>query len=259
MATTEPWPGYWEQFHSFVETDVRQAAFDGKLPIWGRKVGNWVIEQTQRPVREQIPRDFWKHNWIEVLDFLHHDPEKFTTAADPLYTEKVKWRDLWTNRDAVERAWPAVNQGPLRLELGEAGEFFETKRAHSLYTHTRILKVRISNSDPHKSLFECKIHVTDITPHEYDGPWLLKEGFSLAAGDHEFVPLASYQEPDNIKISPYGDTFMEILVTKNRPKPSSSMQHVLTIRATALDSPFCEIKCKLWVDDDGRLKIDVVQ
>src|SRR5208282_6869478 len=50
MATTEPWPGYWEQFHSFVETDVRQAAFDGKLPIWGRKMGNWVLEQTQRPV-----------------------------------------------------------------------------------------------------------------------------------------------------------------------------------------------------------------
>jgi hypothetical protein len=49
---------------------------------------------------------------------------------------------------------------------------------------------------------------------------------------------------------------MEILATKNQPKPPSNRPHVLTIRATALDSPFCEIKCKLWVDDTGRLRIE---
>jgi hypothetical protein len=151
-----------------------------------------------------------------------------------------------------------VNKGPLRIDIGETGEFFETRRG-SAYRHTRILKLRISNTDRHKSLFECKVHITDITPHEYEGPWLLKEGFSLAAGDHQFVPLASYTEPGDIKRPPYGDTFMEILVTKNRPKPSSIIEHVLTMRATALDSPFCEIKCKLWVDDHRRLRIAAIQ
>jgi hypothetical protein len=167
-------------------------------------------------------------------------------------------QDLWTNRDAVERVGPSANQGPLRIEVGEAGGFFETKRgrSQSLYTHMRILKLRISNTDHHRPLTGCRIYVTDIEPHEYEGPWLLKEGFSLAAGDHEFVPLASYTEPDNVKISAYGATFMEILATQNRPKPSSSVQHVLTIRATALGSSFCEIKCKLWIDDTGRLRID---
>jgi hypothetical protein len=146
-------------------------------------------------------------------------------------------------------------EGLIRIDVGEAGEFFETKRG-SLYTHKRILKLRVSNSDQHRSLTGCKVFVTDISPHEYDGPWLLKEGFSLAAGDHEFLPLASYTEPDNIKISTYGATFMEILTTKNRPLPPSNMPHVLTIRAIALESPFYEIKCKLWVDDTGRLRID---
>ena len=151
---------------------------------------------------------------------------------------------------------PDVGLGALQLEVGESGRFFETGSANSLYTHTRTLKLRVSNNDTHVSLTECKVHVINIEPREYEGPWLLREGFSLAAGDHVFVPLASYLEPNDIMKSPYGASFMEILADKNRPMPPTSQRHVLTIRATALGSPFCEIKCALWVDDSGRLRIE---
>ncbi len=259
MAVAEPSPGYWDAFYSLVQTDIRQAAFDGRLPIWGRRGGNWVLATINPPVRERIPREFWQHNWLDILEIAHHDPNKLATVADPLCTGEEKWRDLSTNREAVERIWPSLNQGPLRLAVGETSRFFETTRAGSFYTHKRILKVRISNGSPAKALTGCKVYVMDIAPHEYDGPWLLKEGISLAAGDYEFVPLARYTEPDNIKLSPYGDTFMEILAAKNQPLPPSGVQHVLTIRATTLDGPFCEIKCRIWVDESGRLRIEAIR
>ncbi len=146
--------------------------------------------------------------------------------------------------------------GPLRIDVGESGGFFKTGRAGSLYTHTRVLNIRVSNTDQRRSLTGCRLKILNIDPHEYDGPWVLKEDFSLAADDHEFFPLAKYIEPDNIKLSPYGATFFEILTVGNQPNPPAASAHVLTIRATALESPFCEMRCKLWVDVDGRLRIE---
>ena len=257
MATSEPWPGYWEQFYSFVDIDIRQAAFDGKLPIWGRKVGNWVFGQTRIPVRERIPNDFWRSNWIDPLTFIYTDQQRIETAPDARNPSTEKWSDLWTSRAALDHNWPTQQaRGPLLLEIGEGGGFFQTGRAgNSLQTHTRTLKIRIANTDPNRSLNECKLQIMDIEPQEYEGPWILKEGFSLAAGDHEFIPLATYKEPDDIKKSPYGGSFFEILTKANRPLPPSNRSHVLTLRATALGSPFCELKCTLWIDDTGRLRI----
>ncbi len=101
----------------------------------------------------------------------------------------------------------------------------------------------------------CKLQILGISPPEYIGPWILKEGFALAAGDHEFIPLVRYTEPDDYKISSYGDTFMEILANKNTPLPPVGLQHIVTLRATALESPFCDLACKIWVDETRRLRI----
>jgi hypothetical protein len=151
---------------------------------------------------------------------------------------------------------PQVAPGPLRVDVGEAGGFFKTGRAGSLYTHTRTLNIRVSNTDHRRPLTGCRIKILNIEPHEYDGPWVVKEGFSLAPGDHEFVPLARYVEPDDIKLSPYGATFFEVLTEGPQPRPPATAGHILTIRATAMESPFCDLKCKLWVDEDGRLRIE---
>lgn len=179
------------------------------------------------------------------LSLQHRTPEELAAAI--------------IHKLGVHKTAPVISNPPagqLQIEVGESGGFFETGRAGSLYTHTRVLKLRISNSDPRRPLTGCKVQVMSIVPHEYDGPWILKEGFSLAAGDHDFIPLARYVEPDDIKKSPYGGTFFEILAIKNQPKPPSASTHVLTIRATAFESPFFEMQCKLWVDSDGRLRIE---
>lgn len=148
-----------------------------------------------------------------------------------------------------------LNGRPLSLDIGECGEFFQTSGRLNLYTHQRTLNVKIINNDRTKSLSGCKVKILDISPHEYNGPWILREDFSLAAGDHIFVPLASYVEADDPKKTPSGSTFFEILSTKNRPKPAADGEHVISLRATALDTAYYDLKCKLWVDENDRLRV----
>jgi|SRR5665213_367222 len=156
-----------------------------------------------------------------------------------------------------EKTLQFLRGAPLKLDVGESGEFFETTGRFNLYTHQRTLKVRVSNVDRSRSLAGCRVQIINISPHEYDGPWILKDDFTLAAGDHEFIPLVEYTEPDAPPKSHSGrSTFMEILTTKNRPKPSTAVPQILTIRATAHDTPYCDLKCKIWTDDSGTLRIE---
>ena len=136
------------------------------------------------------------------------------------------------------------------------GGFFETSAAGSLYRHKRTLKVRVSNTNPETSATGCKLFLQGVELCDYEGPWLLREGFALAAGDHVYVPLARYTEPNDIRVSPYGDSFIEILVKERQPLLTTKQVHILTLRATTLSGGYCEFKSKLWVDESGRLRIE---
>jgi hypothetical protein len=190
-----------------------------------------------------------------------YTPQELIQRRDAWYRQVISAGDDVAQTDSeitAQDAEKSFDQYALRVETGETGGFFETRRAGNFYTHTRILKLKVANLHPINPIVECKVHLLDIVPREYDGPWILAEDLEIAAGDYKFVPLVSYTEADNVRISPYGDSFMEILANKNRPLPSADFQHVLTIRATALNTRFFEMKCQLWVDEDGRLRIVTV-
>jgi|GEM_PF-4790555 hypothetical protein len=109
-AVTEPWPGYWDGFYAFV-AEVRQIAFDGKLPIWGRQGTTLSIALMSPSLRKPIPKEFWEHNTIDLLELLHNDPAKLATS--PILRRgnaSEGWSDLWTNKAAVERLWPMTGR-----------------------------------------------------------------------------------------------------------------------------------------------------
>jgi hypothetical protein len=108
----EPWPGYWHQVNDFTMKAVRQSAFDGQLPVWGRKTENSVAERLAEPVRQAIPADYWEYYWVPVPAILSSDTEKVVTQADPHRENKVHWRDLWTHRATVEKLWPESGTHP---------------------------------------------------------------------------------------------------------------------------------------------------
>jgi hypothetical protein len=143
----------------------------------------------------------------------------------------------------------------LQIEIGESGKFAST--TGTPYRTRRTLSVKIENRDSRRFVSCCKLYLTKIEPQtEYVGPWLLADGFALAAGDHLFVPLVTYGEARDISKFPCGDTFMVLhAIDSTEPKPSAGGEHVLTLRATSMETAPCEFKCTVWVDDGGRLRI----
>jgi hypothetical protein len=91
-------------------------------------------------------------------------------------------------------------------------------------------------------------------------PWTLDQDFSLAAGEHRLVKLAQYEE--------YVDADLEerwrkklMVIFSHDPKNWLLLritEQILEIRATSPDSGYCDVRCKLWVDDNWRLQIEKI-
>jgi len=123
---------------------------------------------------------------------------------------------------------------------------------------TKVYKSKLHNLDRSKTVSNCKVQITSIGPRcEYRGPSLLEDGILLPGGDHIFLPLARYNELRNPEQYSGGDNAFTICAkTEAQPLLGIESKHVLTIRATAPDRPYCEMRCKLWVDKAGRFQIE---
>ncbi len=82
----------------------------------------------------------------------------------------------------------------------------------------------------------------------------------MAAGDEIYVPLARYSEASDPKISDYHDSVIEVCMPENTaflqvPLLQAKIKSTLTIRVTGVETPFSEIKCDLWTDAGGVLRI----
>lgn len=84
---------------------IRQAARDGKIPIWG-KVG---IHGTLDP----IPAEYWQYAQIDFLSLLRPNANdartELTSSAQP---NVGPFNSLMTSRSAVEAEWPANQRSP---------------------------------------------------------------------------------------------------------------------------------------------------
>jgi len=160
--------------------------------------------------------------------------------------------------DATKHDGLSDNVYILALDVGNDGQYSTTNRIGlQLYSHNRTINLCVKNTSDTKTISGCKVQLLNISPREYVGPWLLKEDINIAPGDHLFVPLVSYTEPDDITKTPAGDSFMVIQSTNKygRPTPSADQEHVIKIRATAFESPPAELDAKIWVDSAGRMRI----
>ncbi len=154
-----------------------------------------------------------------------------------------------------------INPNALKLEVGESGAFFRTK-SRNLYQTKRTLNLKVENVDRRFPITRGKLQIIKIEPQtEYHGPWLLEKDLTLAAGDHEFVPLVEYGEAakSNHETSRVaGDSFAVILVDEPSPKLAANSDHLITIRATSLDTEPLDFLCKIYVDSSGLLRIESV-
>ncbi len=142
----------------------------------------------------------------------------------------------------------------LQMTVGESGPYFKTEG--SVFGIRRTSNLKLENVDRSKSLSDCSIHIMEVVPPtDNEGPWLLKDGITLAAGAYTFVPLVTYGEARDPNKSGSGDTFATLETSTGRPTLDVGPQYTMTLRATAQNTAFCELQCNVWVDDDGRLRI----
>ena len=149
-----------------------------------------------------------------------------------------------------------VEAGPLRIVVGEEGPFCDVPKGGP-WNLTRRLKIELRNVAKSQTISGCKIQITEILPFSgYRGPWIMAENIVLAAGDQTYVPVAQYGEARDKKLNNCSDTMIEVCCTGKAPLLQIEERNFLTIRATAHDVPFCEIVCAVWVDTEGRLRIN---
>ncbi len=150
----------------------------------------------------------------------------------------------------------------LRLSAGDAGPFFATKGKMNSTERTYYLKVE--NIDNEKHVTEIKLSILSIEPQEdYIGPWEIESGFTLAAGDHKFVPLVQYGEgnSDGYSSSAYSrsDSFFVVLTKGGigkQPTGPKAVPQTILVRATGIGTAPCDYACRVWVQNpDGRLRI----
>lgn len=139
------------------------------------------------------------------------------------------------------------------LAVGESGPSFNT--AGGLYDTKRTFLVAVKNVHASSNLAQCKISILKIEGQtEYEGPWVLKDDFGLAAGDTIYVPLVRYGEARDPKAYSCADTFFSVLVDKNAPQLDVDKDYIFTIRATSPRTGPHDFRCKVWVED-GRFRI----
>jgi hypothetical protein len=117
-----------------------------------------------------------------------------------------------------------------------------------MYSTQRTYYIKVENISNYKHVTEIKLSVLSLEPQrDYIEPWELDSEFTLAAGDHIFVPLVQYGEAnsDNYSSSAYSrsDSFSIILgrggIGKQPTGPKEIPQTIL-IRATGVGTAPCD-------------------
>ena len=164
-----------------------------------------LMDDTQIPESDELPQDLAalsRRNGLDVRHAsFHRDVGKLIDQLKSLLGGPGPISPLTRSTEDV-----------LSLEFGESGKFQAIPK-HSLYGITRQFAVCVVNQSATQAVSDCRVQIMEIEP--YSGvtlPRILREGFSLAAGDRTFVPLAQYGgSPRSNQNFNCADTLIEIL------------------------------------------------
>jgi hypothetical protein len=91
-----------QRFAMLIIDDFHQLAFEGKLPIWGRRKGSFIWEP--------IPHDFWAQNHIDHIPVMSADPQEDIKAMPENPWKKPDtsgdWRHFMTSKVVIEQMYP---------------------------------------------------------------------------------------------------------------------------------------------------------
>ncbi len=181
--------------------------------------------------------------------------------------ELKKWRTKWAaaDRNDVEDGQIEIEENvaaPLDVVVSGGGAF-EEKRSHGLYQTRHTFSIAVKNSDRKHFVSNCKLFL-DL-PDLNDGTlksYLLVDTFTLNASEERYVPIVSYDEPATISRHAGDSINLHIPVGVGYdvgygwPWQLPVGAYSLTLRAICKETGPCDVVCKLWVDDAGKLHFE---
>jgi len=92
-----------QRFYDLATGEFRQAAFDGKLPIWAKRRGSNLWES--------VPIEFWKDHRISYLNVIRENPSNLSVENVGSLRRSDEWREFMTSKRAVDAyQWPSAHQ-----------------------------------------------------------------------------------------------------------------------------------------------------
>lgn len=149
---------------------------------------------------------------------------------------------------------PAASASPLQLEVGELEPLFVTSTNTTLIR--RWLKLRVANDDPSRTMRRVTARIVDVAPSPgpgQRGPWTLFEDGIIEAGDSLLADIVNYAEPRFPDGA--GDSFIQTGAFDRDLTLDMDHPSILTVRVTARDVAYADLRCLVWVDGQSRLRI----
>jgi hypothetical protein len=156
---------------------------------------------------------------------------------------------------------PEAAPSYIELNYGEESPFERITSASHLYRLERVLSLEFKNTHPHTTLQNCKLEIVSIEPFMGTRrPFILRDSFTLAGGDHVFIPFVRYGESRTVDRSVVGDSAIAVCAPEGaNPNFLAALPHdienIITIRGTAIGSTYCEERIVVWVGAGTRLRI----
>ncbi|HEX9512982.1 MAG TPA: hypothetical protein VF939_20975 [Puia sp.] len=147
------------------------------------------------------------------------------------------------------------DSGQLSIILSN-GPNFEKFQSYNLYYMNRTILVSIKNNG-NKFISNCNFYL-DIQG-DHIKTFCIADSFTLNATEEKYIPIVSYNEA----IALHTDKFKVIRLCikhggfyNTDADLSYDKIHVIKLRATCKELNALEVACKIWIDQNGCLKLE---
>jgi hypothetical protein len=246
----------WNAASDEVWTELRQAARDGRITVWGRPESAH-LERPYKPM-EEIRPGHWRHYAFDFLRCMHSEDEVRCRSEpdDPKrYPLNKGYADLRVNRTQIQTSWAAkIPSDALRIEIGDGAPF--NTYVERLHTKTHLLRIGVVNGIQGKAVTNCQLRLERITGPSSDRcPVTIKQNFIINGGATEYIPLAEFDERINkSRPAPSKPGLIRLYFPLTRPLSNGisyldAGSYELTLLATSAETPPARQRCRLVLGD----------
>jgi hypothetical protein len=244
-----------QALHDLLE-HIRQLAFDGRLPIWGKKPGYLTL--WERPDAQ-----FWNHHRIDYLSVTGGNSTELHAVPMDASGHAMSLRELMTSRAAVDSICRDATEPPsndvnsLGFVTG-TGEPFDHIDVNQYGVHHTIY-VGIKNSGS-KRITNCKFYRTYVAFTNDREKTLIEGPFSLEPREVRYVTVALFNET---KQFPHTNHLIGLSMPPAafsagimQPRLPIDRSHVVSFVAESTDTRDAVLHCELSVDTNGKLRLN---